>query len=133
MGRRLSVARRTGLEEKILYYGPADKARETKELVKELFERKIIDLCPVEPCGKKEGENYSYEIKVCAENENRFSILGNKEMRISPNSSDYQIKYLNRPLGRENIRIDFVDLLSGRIAFSYKDHSIMIFRDYVYD
>lgn len=133
MGRRLSVAKRTDLEERILYHGPADKAKETKELVKELFERKIIELCPVEPCGKKEGENYGYEIKVCAENKNGFSILGNKEMRISPNSSAYKIKYVKRPVGRENIRIDFVDLLSGRIAFSYKDHSIMIFRDYVYD
>ncbi len=118
----VSVEKGNELEGKILYHGPPEEARETKEFVNELLQRKIIELRPAQSGGK---------IKVCAGNKNGFSILGNKEMRISPNSRDYRIKYVKRPVEGENIKIDFVDLLRGRIAFSYKNHDIMLFRDYI--
>lgn len=128
MKKQASLIKRDNLEGRILYYGPPEKAQETKEFVKELLEREIIDVKPAVYSRKIEGRDF--KVKVRAENKDGFTILGNKEMLISPNDRDYRISDLRRHTGEDGIKIDFADLVKGKIAFSYKDHDIILFRDY---
>jgi len=116
------------LEGRILYFGPPEKAKETKDFVKEMLKTEMIEVRPA--VYNRNPKRDDFKIKVRAENKDGFAVLGNKDMLIAPNSKDYRISSLRRRVGEEGVKIRFVDLVEGKIAFYYKYHDVILFRDY---
>lgn len=132
MEKQVSAAKRKGLEQRIFYHGPAEKAKETKELVKELLQRRIIEFKPVlylKNRGQREkieNTDFNFEAKVWVGNDG-YPGSSNHQIQISPNDSNYKIQYLRIPKQGENINLDFVNLSEGKVALSYKGYNIFIF------